>query len=234
MRRAVEVGFVLTLAAVSAFAACSSDQPSRFRGNAAGGDTTSGPSGSGGGTTLFTGMGGGTTIMTGGAGGGSTGGMGGGVVVDPTPDPCMQNSDCGDGGAGYVCTVSNKCGKILGPCTNHADCMGDSYCCSGAASDAGPPCRKDGVPEGVCIPGYVPPGNTTCKGEAKIGVFSPAVQCEWPDKVMVPGTPPTFMQKLPPAPYDKHIQVMSSPMVADTPINSGSAAEIVFVAGNQV
>jgi hypothetical protein len=233
MRRAVEVGFVLTLAAASAFAACSSDQSSRFRDSGAGGNATGSPQGSGGGTTLFTGMGGGTTIMpSGGAGGGSTGGMDGGVIVDPMPDPCMQNSDCGDGGAGYVCTVSNKCGKILGPCTTHTDCMGDSYCCSGVA-DGGPACRKDGVPDGVCIPGYVPPGNTACKGAVKIGVFSPSVQCEWPDRVMVPGTPPTFMQKLPPAPYDKHIQVMSWPMVADTPINSGSAAEIVFVAGNQ-
>jgi hypothetical protein len=174
-------------------------------------------------------------MPTGGAGGSGTGGMGGGVNPDPVADPCMQTSDCADGGAGFVCTISNKCGKILGPCTTNADCQGDSYCCTGG-NDATPPCRKDGMPDGVCIPGFVPPGNTACKGAVKIGVFSPSVQCEWPEGVLtgtVTNGVPDRAEQLPPAPYDKHVQVTSSPMVANTPIDSGSAAEIIVVAGNQ-
>src|SRR6185369_15548242 len=98
-----------------------------------------------------------------------------------------------------------------------------------------PPCRKDGVADGVCIPGSVPPGNTACKGAVKIGVFSPSVQCEWPEKVVktMPVGMPMKVKELPPAPYQAHIQVTSSPMVANTPVDSGSAAEIVVVASNQ-
>jgi hypothetical protein len=219
MRTVVQVGWVLGLAA---FAACSSNQTSRFTDSGSGGgNPTSGTNGS---MTIMPST---TTINTGGAGGRTaTGGAGGGSVVkDPVPDPCMQTADCSDGGAGFVCTVANKCGQILGPCVMQADCMGDSYCCTG------PMCRKDGAAEGVCIPGYVPPGNTECKGApAAIGVFSPAVQCEWPEGVIVGGKP---TKQLPPAPYQAHIQVMSTPMVADTPIDSGAAAEIIVVAGNQ-
>ena len=134
-----------------------------------------------------------------------------------------------------ICTVANRCGRILGPCATQTDCMGDSYCCAGVATDAGPVCRKDGVPDGVCIPGSVPPGNTACKGAVKIGVFSPSVQCEWPEGVIkqMAGGMPMKVKELPPAPYQNHIQVTSSPMVANTPIDSGLAAEIVVVAGNQ-
>jgi len=210
--------------ALGGFAACSSDQTSR----------NVHPSGAGGGNTM------GTTgivptssttgITPSGTGGGNTGGSGGGgIVADPPPDPCMTAADCADGGGGFVCTVSNKCGKILGPCTSQTDCMGDSYCCLGTGSDGGAPCRNDGAPDGVCIPGSVPPGNTTCVGPKKISAFSPAVQCEWPDGVIVGGMP----TKQTPAEFPAHIQVMSTPMVADTPINSGLAAEIIFVAGNQ-
>jgi len=216
MTRAGTVGLFLTLAAF----ACSSDQSARVP-NA----STTGGNGTGTGTGDITGGTGTGGIVGGGKDGGAGGAdSGGGIVADPIPDPCMTTADCADGGAGYVCTISNKCGKILGPCTTQADCMGDSYCCTG------PMCRKDGLPDGVCIPGYVPPGNTECKGAVKIGVFSPAVQCEWPDKVMLKGIP---TKVLPPAPFDRHIQVMSTPMVADTPIDSGASAEMIFVAGNQ-
>jgi hypothetical protein len=235
MRKAVELGFLVVFAGLSSFGACSSDQSSRFK-TGAGGTGPAGP-GTGGATgtgILVTGTTTGIVLTTGAGGGPGTGGAGGGIVIDPTPDPCMQNSDCGDGGVGFVCTVSNRCGQILNPpdhpCTTNADCMGDSYCCSGVAGDAGAACRKDGVAEGVCIPGFVPPGNTMCKGAATIGAFSPSVQCEWPDGVIIGGMP---TKTTPPAPYDKHIQVMTSPTVANTPIDSGAAAEIVVVAGNQ-
>jgi hypothetical protein len=177
------------------------------------------------GTIVFTTGNGGTGIVGTPDGGGTGGGMGGGVIVDPVPDPCMSNADCGDGGGGFICTVSDKCGRILGPCMTQADCVGDSYCCAGTM------CRKDGSNEGVCVPGYVPPGNTECKGTVKPGVFSPALQCEWPDGVIVGGMP---MKTTPPAPFDKHVQVLGSPVVANLPQPAleGSGA-IVFVAGNQ-
>jgi hypothetical protein len=178
--------------------------------------TTNGQGGAGGGIIPVT-TGNTAGGIIGNPDGGGTGGSGdGGVIVDPVPDPCMTTADCADGGAGWVCTVSNKCGRILGPCTMQSDCMGDSYCCMG------PMCRKDGAPDGVCVPGYVPPGNTECKGTVKPGVFSPALQCEWPGMTA------------PPAPFDKHVQVLGSPVVANLPETTleGSGA-IVFVAGNQ-
>jgi hypothetical protein len=222
LRPALSYALVVPFALALGFA-CSSNSTNRSSystttstGNAQGGAA---------GSIVITTSGGGTVIINP-DGGGTTGGAGGGVVVDPMPDPCMTNADCGDGGAGWICTVSDKCGKILGPCTTQADCMGDSYCCLGTA------CRKDRSIDGVCIPGYVPPGNTECKGTVKPGVFSPALQCEWPDGVVVGGMP---TKTTPPAPFDKHIQVLGSPVVANLPQPSleGSGA-IVFVAGNQV
>ena len=203
MRRA---GQAVVVWALAALVACSSDKQSRDRE----------PSGSGGGTGTMTG----SSTGSGGLGpigvtdGGGTGGAdSGGTIPDPVADPCKTTADCSDGGAGYVCTIAGRCGKISGDCTDQAQCMSDTYCCKGAT------CRQDGLDQGVCIPGFVPPG-PECKGSAKIGVFSPAVQCEWPGKSA-------------PAEFDKHVQVMSTPMVADTPVDSGTSAEIVFVAGNQ-
>ena len=98
----------------------------------------------------------------------------GGVVTDPPPPDCNTNADCPDGGVGWVCTINKKCGKIKGPCTLQSDCQADTYCCG-----ANPPCRADMVDMGVCVPANVPPG-APCKGALKAGIFSPALQCEWP------------------------------------------------------
>src|SRR5262249_45341248 len=102
--RNVAVGLVLVL---GGFVACSSDQTSRnVRPSGAGGGDTTGTTG-----IVPTST---TTGINSGTGGGSSGGSGGGGIVgDPPPDPCMTAADCADGGGGYVCTVSNKCGKIL-------------------------------------------------------------------------------------------------------------------------
>lgn len=105
-----------------------------------------------------------TNVTTGPAGaspgtGTAGGGAGGcaGICVDPVPNPCMTSADCDDqGDRNSVCTVANRCGKILGPCTTQTDCIGDAYCC------AGPMCRKDDAAPGVCIPGNVPPGYIDC------------------------------------------------------------------------
>src|SRR4051794_114223 len=203
MRNAVLIG---VFGGLATFVACAAPTGSRAGSGGPDDTTTTGTGGS----------------MGAGQNGGIIGSVDGGLtgnnpnnmtVADPVPDPCMTTADCPGGGMGYVCTVANKCGKISGDCANQAECSGDSYCCKGAE------CRKDALDQGVCIPGYVPPG-VACKGEAHVGVFSPAKQCEWP----AAATPKDFPQ---------HVQVFSTPMVADTPVDSGTSAEIIFVAGNQ-
>src|SRR5258706_2041587 len=132
MRNAAAVGWVF---AFVAFAACSSDQKSRFGEGAGGGNTGSGTMAGPTGSTLTIMPSGSSTTITNPTttgSGGMAGAGGGGVVGDPIPDPCMATADCADGGAGYVCTVANKCGKTQGSCTSQSDCMGDSYCCMGA------------------------------------------------------------------------------------------------------
>jgi hypothetical protein len=189
------------------------------------------PAGSGGAATdtpttsgsSVTGVGAGTS--TGGTGGinpTGTGGAGaglpdGGVVTDPPPPDCNTNADCPDGGVGWVCTINKKCGKIKGPCTLQSDCQADTYCCG-----AKPPCRADMVDMGVCVPANVPPG-APCKGALKAGIFSPALQCEWPAMSLGAND------------YPQHVQVLGAPVVANLPhpTMNGSGA-IVFVAGNQV
>ena len=163
MRNAVLIG---VFGGLATFVACAGPTGSRAPGSGGPDDTTTGAGGS-----IGAGQNGG---IIGTADGGLTGNNPSNMTVaDPVPDPCMTTADCPGGGMGYVCTVANKCGKISGDCANQAECSGDSYCCKGAE------CRKDALDQGVCIPGYVPPG-AACKGEAHVGVFSPAKQCEWP------------------------------------------------------
>ena len=203
MRSAILLSVVGGFAAI---AACSTGSSPRGAGSGASGGAGQGTGQSTGGTISIGPTGGGTI--------GTSDGGSGTIVPDPVADPCTTAADCPGGGVGYVCTVSNKCGKISGNCTTQADCMGDTYCC------LSPGCRKDGQPQGVCIPGSVPPG-APCQGAAHVGVFAPAVQCDWPGATTVTDFP-------------QHVQVMSTPMVADTPIDSGTSAEIIFVAGNQI
>src|SRR3954471_11530106 len=105
MTRVASVGLFL---AVAAFAACSSDQSTRVPKATGITGSSTGTGDISGGTSTGGILGGG---RDGGAGGADSGG---GIVSDPVPDPCMTTSDCADGGAGYVCTISNKCGKIIG------------------------------------------------------------------------------------------------------------------------
>ncbi len=146
-------------------------------------------------------------INLGGNGANNVGGLGGG----PPPIPmvaCEESMPCADG---EIC-AGGFCAPDLGPCMIDDDCEGDSYCC-------GEGCRDDGG-EAVCIPyGYGPRGtlNPGCVGEPPdIGVFAPSVQCEW--------LGPTADDPYPDSKY-----VLSTPLVADLPNDSGAAAEIVVV-----
>ncbi|HEY4106292.1 MAG TPA: VCBS repeat-containing protein [Polyangiaceae bacterium] len=138
-------------------------------------------------------------------------------VPQETLVDCMQNSDCCAAIAGctdpstYICTINNKCGKVEGTCATQADCQNDTYCCDQT-------CRQDQMATPVCIPSAVPPG-IPCLSNIKPGVFAPAVQCEW--------TGPAATDPHPDSP-----NVLVSPLVADTGVDSGASAEIVIITYN--
>lgn len=180
---------------VGAAAACSPGSGGKGPGDGAGG-------GANGGTDSGTGGCSGICLPEfGGAGPGSgTGGLDTGPIEEPEPDPCSAEGTCQDG---FLCTVAQLCGEESGSCSTHTDCQGDTYCCD-------KDCRLDGVDEGVCIPGNVGPG-AECKGEATVGVFGPALQCEWKSSDAFGSN------------------VATTPLVGDLPNDSGESAEIVFV-----
>ena len=97
-------------------------------------------------------------------------------------------------------------------CTDSNDCVSDSYC---------------DLTSGMCVPYGVGPGgdhDPTCTRDITLGVFSPAIQCEW---------------LAPPAgdPYPNHVNVLGTPVVADFDFDNDpttSAPSVVFVSYNGV
>ncbi len=151
--------------------------------------------------------------MSGTGGGIGIGGSGnmGGMAPLPPHTACTADTPCGTGlacvkGAGEP----DHCAPVGMTCTMDNDCGGDRYCCAAdCLTVAG---------GSVCIPyGYGPRGNLNaeCKGAGEPpGVFAPSTQCEW--KVQ------------PTDPHPTSGLVLSTPMVADMPNDSGASAEIVF------
>ncbi|HET6279689.1 MAG TPA: hypothetical protein VFH73_01935, partial [Polyangia bacterium] len=135
------------VASVGFGASCAKTRPIA-PGNADGGGVDGAAGGANGG-----GNGGGSSGSAGAGVGGNSGNGGMGVITDPPPGDCAPDGTCP---TGFLCTSSNKCGKIGKPCSNPNDCQGDTFCC-------GAGCRKDGMADGVCLPGNVPPG-IACKG----------------------------------------------------------------------
>lgn len=128
-----------------------------------------------------------------------------------TGTSCTVSSDCPEGDA----CVEGLCIPGEGPCETHDDCEGDTYCCEDG-------CLPPGETEGVCIPfGEGPFGNANpeCENAVVIGLFEPDVQCEWTEAA--PGDP-----------FPDHVNVLTTPLVADLPHDSGFAGEIVIVAYN--
>ncbi len=124
---------------------------------------------------------------------------------------CMASLDCPEDQA----CAAGECVPTDGPCETDSDCDGDTYCC---AQD----CLPRGEDGGVCIPyGLGPEGNVNeeCLGDVVIGLFEPDLQCEWI-------APP------PGDPYPDHVNVLTTPMVAQLPYDSGAAGEIVLVTYN--
>ena len=125
---------------------------------------------------------------------------------------CTSSSDCP---ADEVC-AAGSCTPGQGSCDSHDDCTGDTYCCEA------PDCLPADEPSGVCISfGTGPFGNSNpeCEQSIAIGLFEPDVQCQWTE---------------PPAgdPYPAHVNVLTTPLVADLPYDSGFAGEIVIVTYN--
>ena len=128
-----------------------------------------------------------------------------------TGTACTASSDCPEGDA----CVEGLCIPGEGPCETHDDCQGDTYCCNEG-------CLPPGETAGVCIPfGEGPFGdaNPECENAVVIGLFEPDVQCEW--------TEPELGD-----PFPGHVNVLTTPLVADLPHDSGFAGEIVIVAYN--
>ena len=97
-------------------------------------------------------------------------------------------------------------------CATDNDCQNDSYCCNEDACDI----------KGVCISyGEGPRGNTdeTCEYQTVPGMFEAAIQCEW--KTPAAGDP-----------YPNHANVLMTPLVFNSPHDSGTANEILFVTYN--
>ncbi len=122
---------------------------------------------------------------------------------------CNGSEECEDG----LC-FDGICVPTFDPCTDDADCNGDTYCC-----DAD--CLPDDADEPVCVP-YGEPldtQNEECTQEVVIGLFEPNVQCEW----IGPGA----ME-----PFPDHANVLTTPLVAQLPTPSGFAGEILVVSYN--
>jgi hypothetical protein len=201
--RAVGLAFIAMGVAV----ACSAGKSgSGVRPDTPGGGTSSstggqGPLGGGDGPVLN--LGGQST-------GGATGGGGAPAIVHTA---CTKNADCTDPKA--VCvkpgpdsgiTAAGECAPAIGACDAMDMCAQDSFCC-------GTGCRLDDGAK-VCIPfdyGATP----DCKlPGAALGVFAPAVQCEWAPDAKDANAASKY--------------VLATPLVADLPNDSGASAEVVF------
>ena len=131
-----------------------------------------------------------------------------GETTGEPPQTCEQSSQCAQEEvcAGGVCVPSD------GPCQSDADCGGDTFCCAQG-------CLPEGEEGGWCVPYGLGDVNEQCLGEVVIGLFEPDVQCEW--------TTPAAGDAFP-----DHANVLTTPLVAQLPNDSGAAGEIVLVAYN--
>lgn len=143
-----------------------------------------------------------STSSADGSSGGSTGVSG---------QACMSTSQCPEAQA----CAGGQCIPTDGPCEDDTDCDGDTYCCAQG-------CLPEDEDGGWCIPyGEGPRGdvNEECTQDVVIGLFEPSVQCEW----LQPAAGDAFPD---------HANVLTTPLVAQLPNNSGAAAEIVIVTYN--
>jgi hypothetical protein len=192
------------LACGAVAAACSAGNGTKIHG---GGATGSGAKTGTGGLVIGTG-GGGSNGIGGLNGGGSAGSNG-----NPVLTTCTKTADCD---ASFVCVLDGKgsgqCSENGGACTpTGTECINDTYCC--LAEDG---CMIDGVTAPTCVSNATRPVNEMCKNSTTVSLFAPDLQCEW--------TKPDAGD-----PYPDSFQILSTPLVANLPTDSGTAAEIVVV-----
>ncbi|SRR6266545_344284 len=196
------VTVAIAMAGSAVGAACSSSGGARTAGGS-GGETSTG-------TSIGPGSGGSISVTGGGGAGGGDPAL---VSCDPVSKPCPTGQVCVKGAMGGVCSPNG------GPC-NPADdkCQNDQYCC-------GAGCRLDGM-DPICVSGGTRPVNGSCKAGLVVGLFSPNLQCQWPQ---TPGDQP-----LPGDPYPNHKQVLVTPLVADMPTRPAGASwsNIIIVASD--
>jgi hypothetical protein len=129
------------------------------------------------------------------------------VVPGEVGDACAETTPCADG---LLC-IGETCVAPEGPCATDADCSGDTYCLTDPPGDGAPVCVAYGT-DGRDT-------NPMCQGQVTIGLFQADVQCEWAGPS--PGDP-----------FPDHKNVLTTPMVADLPHDSGAASEIIIVSYN--
>jgi len=128
-------------------------------------------------------------------------------VLGGVGEPCDAVQLCA---ASLIC-AGGFCAQAQGACATDSDCQSDTYCCTTGCG-----------PQPVCIRyGEGPRGNlnTECKVDIVPGLFEARTQCEWS------GPPAGDL-------YPDHVQVLTTPMVADLPNDSAAAVEIVIVSYN--
>src|SRR5258706_8012637 len=177
-----------------------------------------GKSGSGGnnGTGAKNGTGGSLVIGMSGSGGSTLlGGGTGGTDGNPMLTTCSKTADCDKSSVCVLTPKGGLCSPNGGPCTATGnECVNDTYCC--LAVDG---CMIEGVTDPVCVENATHPVNDMCKNSTTVSLFSPDPQCEW--------TGPDAGD-----PYMDSIHVLTTPLVANLPTESGTAAEIVIVTSN--
>ena len=127
-------------------------------------------------------------------------------------EDCDANHVCPDGTVCFESGGRTKCTVSKGGCKDDAECGADSYCCTDEACSV----------KNFCVPyGEGPRGdlNTGCGYKTVPGLFEAAIQCEW--KSPAQGDP-----------YPSHDNVLMTPLVMDTPHDSGTAQEIIFTTYN--
>ncbi len=120
----------------------------------------------------------------------------------------MSTMDCPEDQA----CAAGECVPIDGECQTNADCSGDTYCCAEG-------CLPEDEEGGYCVPFGEGEVDEQCLGDVVIGLFEPDLQCEWT-------APP------PGDPFPDHVNVLTTPMVAQLPYDSGQSGEIVLVTYN--
>jgi hypothetical protein len=176
----------------------------------AGGGGKNGPGGTGTGASSNTG--GSPVINTGGTIGTIVGGGSGGSDGNPMLVTCSKTSDCDKSSVCVLTPSGGLCSPNGGTCTAAGnECVNDTYCCLSIDG-----CMIEGVTEPTCVSNATHPVNEMCKNSATVGLFSPDLQCEW--------TAPEAGD-----PFPTSIHVLTTPLVANLPTESGTAGEIVIV-----